>query len=67
MVAWVWVWVGRCIFGCGYIYLSDGYKFVLTSRKKMVGDAESGLLACVDSNYLLIKSEKRIRTVIADA
>ena len=36
--------------------------------KKLVGDAaESGLLACLNSNYLLIKSAKIARTVIADA
>ena len=61
------LWVGHRIFGCGYIYLFGGYKFVLTSRKKLVGDAESGLLACVNNNYLLIKSAEIACTVIADA
>ena len=50
-----------------FIYLVEPICVDLLA-KKLVGDAaESGLLACLNSNYLLIKSAKIARTVIADA
>ena len=53
------------------IYLFGEYKLLCLPREKngwgRGADAESGLLACVTNNYLLIKSTKIARTVIADA